>query len=128
MLLFLASVFAAEAQEKVAPMGSAASQLSTVVLALLFVIGAIYASVWGMKRLGQFNNKSEGSLKILSGLMVGPKERVVLIECEGQKLLLGVANGQVSYLHTVDAKQKNVVAPSFEMAMESAQQDARHEE
>lgn len=79
--------------------GGGSSQMLTVIGALLLVIAAIYASVWGIKRLGNFTQQGGGGIKLLSGVMVGPKERVVLVECGGKKLLLGVATGQVNLLH-----------------------------
>jgi len=101
MLIFwLNTVFSAEDAPALAT--SSTSQMLTVIGALLLVIAAIYASVWGIKRLSHFGQQSEGQLKIVSGLMVGPKERVVLIDCAGKKLLLGVASGQVNLIHRLD--------------------------
>ncbi len=102
MLLLISSVFAADSAQSLSPVSSGSEQMLTVIGALILVIAAIYASVWGIKRLGNFTQQGSGQLKIISGLMVGPKERVVLIDVAGQKLLLGVASGQVNLLHTLD--------------------------
>lgn len=101
MLLFVSLVEAAEA----APLSTTGTgQMLTVIGALLLVIAAIYASVWGIKRLGHFSQQGGEQLKVVSGLMVGPKERVVLVDCAGQKLLLGVAAGQVNLLQKLDGE------------------------
>ncbi|HSG62137.1 MAG TPA: flagellar biosynthetic protein FliO [Pseudomonadales bacterium] len=120
MWLFLVELAVAAEPEKLATTG--AGQMLTVIGALLLVIAAIYASVWGIKRLSHFTQQGEGQLKLISGLMVGPKERVILIDCAGQKLLLGVASGQVNLLHTLSGQ-----APSskseFDAILKQAEKD-----
>ena len=118
MLLWFSHYLHAAEPEALASGG--AGQMHTVMGALLLVIAAIYASVWGIKRLGHFAQQGEGQLKVVSGLMVGPKERVVLIDCEGQKLLLGVAAGQVSLLHTLDP---NAPKSEFDAILKQAEND-----
>lgn len=118
-LLLIESTLAAE-PEKLATGG--AGQMLTVIGALLLVIAAIYASVWGIKRLSHFTQQGEGQLKLVSGLMVGPKERVILIDCAGQKLLLGVAAGQVNLLHTLGADE-TPTKHEFEAILKQAEND-----
>jgi flagellar protein FliO/FliZ len=40
-------------------------------------------------------------LKLVASLNVGAKERVVVVEVNGQQLLLGVTGGGISTLHTL---------------------------
>ena len=44
---------------------------------------------------------TRGLLRIVGGAMVGPKERVVLVEVGDTWLLLGVAASSVNLLHTL---------------------------
>jgi flagellar protein FliO/FliZ len=40
-------------------------------------------------------------VKVVGATMVGPRERVVVIEVEDARLVLGVGGGQVRLLHTL---------------------------
>ena len=42
---------------------------------------------------------ASGVLRVIGGVMVGPKERLVLVEMGDTWLLLGVAAGSVNLLH-----------------------------
>lgn len=90
-------------------LSSGAPSMVSVLLAMIAVIAAIYASVWGIKRLGGLHLQGNQQLKMLGGIMVGPKERVVLIEVEGQRLLVGVAANGVSLISQLPDK---VAAPA----------------
>lgn len=127
LALIAQTLLAAEPVKQVAPVGSTSGQMLTVIGALLLVIAAIYASVWGIKRLGNFTQPGDSQLKVLSGLMVGPKERVVLIECAGEKLLLGVGTGQVNLLHRLTDAQIKVNPNSVEQPFGKLLQEADNE-
>ncbi|OYY59937.1 MAG: flagellar protein FliO, partial [Hydrogenophilales bacterium 28-61-11] len=44
---------------------------------------------------------TQGTVKVVSSTAVGSRERVVLIEVEDTRLLLGVGGGNVRLLHTL---------------------------
>ncbi len=69
---------------------------------LVIVIGVIFAAGWLMKKIGP-RTRSSGVVQVVGGASVGPREKVVVVRFGGQTLLLGVAPGQVSLLHTVVA-------------------------
>lgn len=82
--------------------GVDASALVRMIVGLLVVIAAIVALAWFMRRLGGVGHNAAGQLKVLGGLAVGQRERVVLIQVGQQQLLLGVAPGRVQTLHVLD--------------------------
>jgi flagellar protein FliO/FliZ len=71
-------------------------------LGLLVVVALIVAMSWVMRRLGGLPGTGAGSLRILGGLSMGTRERVVLIQVGDQQLLLGVAPGRVQTLHVLE--------------------------
>ncbi len=75
-----------------------------VTLGLLAVVATIFALAWFLRRYGRFQSAANTSLKLLGGLSVGPRERVVLIQIEDRQLLLGVAPGRVQMLHALDGR------------------------
>lgn len=80
------------AQSALAAPGVAMSDLSGVLLSLTLVIGFIFAAAWVVRRmpLGGIG-RSNGPLKVLAALPLGPKERLVLVEARGEQLLIAVS-------------------------------------
>lgn len=69
------------------------------ILALLLVLGLILALSWLLKRLPGSRFRATEGLKLVASLMLGPKERVVVVDINGQQLLLGVSTSGISVLH-----------------------------
>lgn len=72
-----------------------------VLLGLGLVLGAIAGTAWLLRRFSPGQIGAGGAVKVVGGVAVGPKERVVLIEIGETWLVLGVAPGQVNTLHTL---------------------------
>jgi flagellar protein FliO/FliZ len=72
-----------------------------VLLGLIAVLAAIAAIAWLLKRFVPGQGGAGGMLRVIGGVMVGPKEKVVLVELGETWLLLGVAAGQVNALHSM---------------------------
>ena len=81
---------------------------------LAVVIGLIFLFAWVVRRFGLQPSGNGRLLKVVSSVMVGQRERVVVVEIGDAWLVLGVAAGQVRTLHTMPAeKQRDAQAPSF---------------
>ncbi|HKK13123.1 MAG TPA: flagellar biosynthetic protein FliO [Gammaproteobacteria bacterium] len=78
------------------------SSLVQLTLGLLAVLAAIVVVAWLMRRVGRFQSGAGGALRILGGLSMGARERVVLVQVGDKQLLLGVAPGRVQTLHVLD--------------------------
>jgi flagellar protein FliO/FliZ len=90
---------------------SGVANMGQVTLALLIVLGVLFAAAWGMRRFKLFAQKGQTALAIVQGVNLGPKERAVLITVQGRKLLLGVAPGCVNLLLELPADM-NEVSPT----------------
>ena len=100
LFLFLpAIVFAAEAPGVATP--STFGSLVQVVLALLLVLAAIAASAWLLRRFGPSQIGPGGALRVLGGVMVGQRERLMLVEVGETWLIVGVAPGRVTAVHSM---------------------------
>ena len=104
--LFFASlaVLAADAQggsSGVAPSPVSSGGVFQVLFALLVVLAAIVAMAWLLKRFGPNQLGAGGAMKVLGGVAVGPRERLVLVEVGETWLIVGVAQGQVNTVHTM---------------------------
>jgi flagellar protein FliO/FliZ len=76
--------------------------LLQMLLALLFVLVVIFALAWLLRRFGPSQLGAGGVLKVLGGVAVGPRERLVLVEVGETWLIVGVAPGQVSTVHAME--------------------------
>ncbi|MGD9598624.1 MAG: flagellar biosynthetic protein FliO [Steroidobacteraceae bacterium] len=105
----LASVAAAAAAPApfAAPAAAAGTPVSSVTgagevtVALLVVLLVIFACAWCVKRLRNAGRPQGRVLAIVDDLGVGQKERIVLVACGAERLLVGVASGEVRLLHVV---------------------------
>ncbi len=84
-----------------------------VIFSLLLVLAAIVFVAWVLKRINMPQNVPGSALKVISGVAVGQRERVVLVEVNDTWLVIGVAPGQVTALHTMP---KNNLPPAPESA------------
>lgn len=82
-----------------------------MILGLLFVIALIVGLAWMVRRMGHFQTSAAGSLKLLAGLSLGQRERVVLVQVGDTQLLLGVAPGRVAALHVLETPIETGPAP-----------------
>ena len=71
-------------------------------IGLVFVIALLIFAAWMMKRLGSaaaFGNTA--GMRIVSGLAVGPRERILLLEVGETWVIVGVTAGQMRTLNTM---------------------------
>ena len=80
------------------PMGN----LLEVTLGLLAVLVLIFIVAWLAKRYGSFNSTAGGNLRVVGGLSLGQKERVMLVQVGEKQMLLGVSPGRVAMLHVLE--------------------------
>ena len=105
VLLFrAAAAMAAEPEQPPLPLPGlpevpGADYLVQLLLSLLLVVGLILAVAWLARRLSRAQANRAGHMRLVGGLSLGTRERVMLIEAGGTHILLGVAPGRVQTLH-----------------------------
>lgn len=124
LLLFTQGLLAAETAEK--GLGVKTPPLGTESLlqtsgGLLLILLLIFGGAWLFKRYGNLPLGGKGVVKVLGGASVGARERVVLVEVEHTRLLLGVAPGQVRMLYELPAGDE-----SFHRQLSKAQDTQTH--
>ncbi len=94
------------------------ADLSTVILSLLLVIGFIFAAAWVVRRMPLGIGRSNGPLKVLAALPLGPKERLVLIEARGEEILIAVSAAGVFNVGSpgTGAARSQSDTPTFSLA------------
>jgi len=107
----LTATSAMAAQQAPAAPGVDAGSLLRLIFGLAVVIAAIVGLAWLLRRMGAVGGGTGGQLKVLGGLQVGQRERVVLIQVGDKQLLLGVAPGRVQTLHVLDQPLEGLAEP-----------------
>jgi flagellar protein FliO/FliZ len=69
---------------------------------LLIVIGAILAMTWIIRRMGYVQARVSGAMKILGGISLGQRERVVLMQIGEQQVVVGITPGNIRTLLVLD--------------------------
>ncbi len=71
-----------------------------IIFSLLLVLAAIVLVVWVLKRMNVAQQGSSNLLKVVGGVAIGQRERIVLVEVQDTWLVVGVGPGQIRTLHT----------------------------
>jgi flagellar protein FliO/FliZ len=90
--------------------------LATTFLGLGLILALIFGGAWVVRRLGGLPAGGKGLVRVLGGASVGTRERVVVVEVEGARLVLGVAPGRVQTLHVLPA------GAGFEQSLQRARE------
>ena len=99
-----------------APVGF--GQALQVVLGLLVVLGMIVAAAWAARRLQAIRPQGHGHIRIIEGLAVGTRDKLLLVEVDGRRVLLGMSPGRITTLHAFGGD----ITPQFEDALRVAGQ------
>jgi flagellar protein FliO/FliZ len=84
-----------------APATLSAGSVLQIIFSLLLVLAAIVLVAWLLKRLNLPQQGSRNLIKVISGVAVGQRERIVLVEVDDTWLVVGVAPGSVRTLLTL---------------------------
>lgn len=84
--------------------GAVISSILAVILSLGLVLGLAWGAIWLLKKVQDRqlgldkNNPGRGDIRFVRSLPLGQRERVALIELDGERMLLGVTAGGISLL------------------------------
>ena len=92
------------------PIGSdpmSGGYLLQLIMGLIVVVICILVLAWVAKRVNGLQSSTDGMLKIIGGISMGSRERVVLLQVGEKQLLLGVSPGRINTLHVLDGNIEN---------------------
>jgi flagellar protein FliO/FliZ len=82
--------------------GVSGSAILQMLFGLALVIGLLFLGVYLLQRLnGGKSFGNSGPLRIVGGLMLSPRERIVLLEVDETWIVIGIVPGQIKTLHTL---------------------------
>lgn len=78
-----------------------ASYLMKLTGGLLLVVAVIFILAWLVKRLNLTQHSQNSALKVVAGLSLGTRDRIVVLQVGGEQVLLGLTPGRIEKLHTL---------------------------
>ena len=110
------------------PFGAWAAETATIspsggilkmMIGLAIVLAVMALITWGLKRvLPSVGGNKQSVVRVVGGVSVGSRERVVVLEVAGRWIVVGVAAGQINGLANLDAGSQlseNVLGTNQEM-------------
>jgi flagellar protein FliO/FliZ len=92
------------------PSAPGAFSLLQTLFALCLVLGLLAGMAWLLKRLNPRGMGGSATLRVVSALSIGGRERVLVVEVGDQWIVVGAAPGRVNLLTTMP-KQEGMVTP-----------------
>ncbi|MFP4694999.1 MAG: flagellar biosynthetic protein FliO [Thiohalospira sp.] len=77
----------------------AGGRILEILLGLFAVLVFIGVVAWLVRRMPGLTRSADGSLRVVAGIPVGQRERILLVEVGGEQIVVGVAPGRVELLH-----------------------------
>lgn len=68
-------------------------------LALVMIVSVLFGLAWLARKANGGKGFGQGGMKIVGGVALGPRERIVLIEVGEEWLVIGIVPGQIRTLH-----------------------------
>lgn len=119
MILLAAPALAAEVVHPAytpPPAAVSSGSIVQIIFSLLLVLAAIVLVAWLLKRVNATRQGSGSVLRVVGGVAIGQRERVVLLEVKDTWLVIGVGPGQIRTLHTLAKPEDNpaqATGPAF---------------
>lgn len=79
---------------------------------LVTVVALILVCLWALQRLGRWSAPAGGQIRMLGGLSLGGREKLVVVEVGETQLVLGISPGRVQTLCVLEEDKR--LSPSSE--------------
>ena len=100
-----------------------ASDYLKMVVGLFFIVGFIFTIAWLIKRMGTLNPNHNQNLKVIAGLTVGQREKIIVLQVMDEQLLVGVTQSNIQLLSKLETpleQPKNTSMSGFQKKLQSA--------
>ena len=101
-LVVLLPVVHADTPDASNTLGSYSWEAIKVILSLAIVLGIFYLFVNVFKKYTGVSLKSHSTMKVIGGLSLGGKDKVVILQAGEKNLLLGISSAGITKLHEFD--------------------------
>jgi len=71
-------------------------------IGLLIVLSVFFLCVWGVRKLSGLTVSDAEKMRVVDGLSLGMREKVILLQVGKKQLILGVTPGRIETLHVLE--------------------------
>jgi len=71
-------------------------------IGLLMVLSVFFLCVWGVRKLSGLTVSGAEKMRVVGGLSLGMREKVILLQVGKKQLILGVTPGRIETLHVLE--------------------------
>lgn len=75
-------------------------------LGLIFVLCLFFACVWVVRKTGALSVNTKTNMKVVSGLSLGMREKLILVQVGEKQLVLGVTPGRIDNLLVLEGSEQ----------------------
>jgi flagellar protein FliO/FliZ len=85
-------------------------------MGLLIVLSVFFLCVWGVRKLNGLTVSGAEKMRVVGGLSLGLREKIILLQVGRKQLILGVTPGRIETLHVLEGddcllKEETVSTP-----------------
>jgi len=78
------------------------SDIAAWSVGLLMVLSVFFLCVWGVRKLSGLTVSGAEKMRVVGGLSLGLREKVILLQVGKKQLILGVTPGRIETLHVLE--------------------------
>ncbi|MGZ8094892.1 MAG: flagellar biosynthetic protein FliO [Methylosarcina sp.] len=82
----------------------AAGDIAQWTMGLVMVLGVFFLCVWGVRRLSGITVNEADKMRVVGGLSLGMREKIILVQVGKKQLILGVTPGRIQALHVLEGE------------------------
>jgi flagellar protein FliO/FliZ len=82
----------------------AAGDIAQWTMGLVMVLGIFFLCVWGVRRLSGITGDRASKMRVVGGLSLGMREKIILVQVGKKQLILGVTPGRIQTLHVLEGE------------------------
>lgn len=88
--------------------------MAQTVMGLAAIVVLIFGLAWLLRQVFRLQPTMHGRMRVLGGLSLGPRERIVLVKVGDTQLVVGTTPGRIQTLHVLDKPlpEDDVTAPA----------------
>jgi flagellar protein FliO/FliZ len=112
MCLMTLLVFFTTTLKAAEPMPSASNSLFKMLIGLAIVLLILALISWAMKKYMGHTGTQQSVIRVVGGVSVGTRERVMVLEVADRWLVVGVAPGHVTSIANLEVGDSNLLSQS----------------
>lgn len=83
------------------PPGVSSTSFIQAFVGLAVIVALLIGTAWFARKMTGGRGFGQGGMRIIGGVAIGPRERIVLLEVGEHWLVIGIVPGQIRKLHTL---------------------------